>query len=670
MMRSGEKRKFKYSIFVMLFFILIIFSACGKKVADSETVKNDETNKESTVIESTKEIEEPDIYTNDTLGYSIELPKDFLKKFEIQKKRDRDIFYYKEAKEDYGGFLLGLYFVKPTQAENMIYDELEAIGEEKVIYESDDYYVVAVTSGDVQFDFHNTNQAKDFNDMQEKMLKSISNTFKITKQIDFYELTHYSLDIKETPITYEEKDSEGNVIYQSVISEMQVADDSMENLNYTLKSLTESKKNELSTLQAELKEKGKTVKSFEVRNEIGLANQLVLSFIMVTKTNYEDGTSEESQKSYALNERGYNYYLHEAIRDQDKFIEVLKSELEKNEESKNFSKKWKNNLKDIFSWQYKDEDLAPLWYFNNEGLVLIFQGNSLNKLAKINDKVIRCDFSYENYPYLFNNDIVPSSRPKVVKVSTTEELISAIDYNTYIVLAPGKYNLSEYARNTGHVTESQNTPTKSVPYSMDEEWHAKHPNLEWKDGSLKIKNLWGLTITSGNKDAEIVTENPYVDTLYFEYCNDITLNRLIMGHDADKGYCDGSVIKFERCSDTGLLNMDLYGCGTYGITAFDSYEIVARKSIIHDCTYGILWLSNCQGFYFMDCNFISCKEFTLLDTYESYTRFTRCNFDKNEGAFFDTNGDYTGISFINCSFGENEQKFVDEYKDLIYVENK
>jgi len=41
---------------------------------------------------------------------------------------------------------------------------------------------------------------------------------------------------------------------------------------------------------------------------------------------------------------------------------------------------------------------------------------------------------------------------------------------------------------------------------MDEEWHAKHPNLEWKDGSLKIKNLWGLTITSGNKDAEIVTD--------------------------------------------------------------------------------------------------------------------------------------------------------------------
>ena len=48
MMRSGEKRKFYYSIFVMLFFILIIFSACGKKVADSETVKNDETKEVST----------------------------------------------------------------------------------------------------------------------------------------------------------------------------------------------------------------------------------------------------------------------------------------------------------------------------------------------------------------------------------------------------------------------------------------------------------------------------------------------------------------------------------------------------------------------------------------------------------------------------------------------
>ncbi|WP_165444116.1 right-handed parallel beta-helix repeat-containing protein [Lachnoclostridium sp. Marseille-P6806] len=175
---------------------------------------------------------------------------------------------------------------------------------------------------------------------------------------------------------------------------------------------------------------------------------------------------------------------------------------------------------------------------------------------------------------------------RTVYASSMEQLIENIAPDTQIMLAPGKYNLSDtlselFAQEGEHFNESREF------VRID----------EVADGlELVVTGVSGFTIASESgsaADTEIVTDPRYADVINFENCSGTGIMNLAMGHtEADK--CAGDVLYFTFCSDTVLCGLDLYGCGAYGISADECGLLTCFDSTIRDCEDGTLKLYAAQ----------------------------------------------------------------------------
>jgi len=117
----------------------------------------------------------------------------------------------------------------------------------------------------------------------------------------------------------------------------------------------------------------------------------------------------------------------------------------------------------------------------------------------------------------------------------------------------------------------------------------------------------------------------------FENCDNLALSRLTLGHTLN-GDCSGSVLGFRHCAGVELSQMDLYGCGTYGIEAREgSGDIQVYDSTIRDCSYGPFCLYDCDGeIAFQDCLLTGSGGGTYDAAPRSQLRFTRCTFGEWE----------------------------------------
>ena len=143
-----------------------------------------------------------------------------------------------------------------------------------------------------------------------------------------------------------------------------------------------------------------------------------------------------------------------------------------------------------------------------------------------------------------------------------------------------------------------------------------------------------LTIV-GESGAEIVVEPRYSYVLTFKGCQNVVLRNLTIGHTME-GYCMGGVVYLSDCKKFKVESCDLYGCGTYGLEAYNSTDIRFARSIIRDCTYGIMILGGVFNVDFIDCDFYRNREFSLVEVQrESYNiEFFNCRFAQNEGTLF------------------------------------
>ena len=215
---------------------------------------------------------------------------------------------------------------------------------------------------------------------------------------------------------------------------------------------------------------------------------------------------------------------------------------------------------------------------------------------------------------------------RVVHVSNMEQMIENIAPDTQILLAPGRYNLSDtlaalYAREGRHFNDSRQF------VRIDEAF----------DGSeLVVTGVNGLSIAaeSGSAaDTEIVTDPRYANVLSFENCSDIGMMDLTMGH-SDTGACAGNVLQFIQCGDIVLSGLDLYGCGVYGIGTGECALLTCFDSTIRDCENGALELSDAQ----------------------SRQMFLNCVMTgSGSGGYFYADSDSEGeFYFYRCTFGEGE----------------
>jgi hypothetical protein len=208
-------------------------------------------------------------------------------------------------------------------------------------------------------------------------------------------------------------------------------------------------------------------------------------------------------------------------------------------------------------------------------------------------------------------------------VSSTEELLDAVGPGVKIAIEPGYYNMSDCARELWN----------RASYG---EWDAEHPWVTLRDCydgvEIVIQGVSGLTITGTGEaaDTELVIDPRYGTVLAFEDCDELTLERLTLGH-TDGGECSGSVVGLLDCETVTLEGLDLYGCGVLGVRAESSGDVFVRDSVIRDCSYGPFEFDNCRG----------------------SLEFRGCELRGSGGGGYCW-PEEAELSFIDCSFGEWE----------------
>lgn len=147
---------------------------------------------------------------------------------------------------------------------------------------------------------------------------------------------------------------------------------------------------------------------------------------------------------------------------------------------------------------------------------------------------------------------------------------------------------------------------------------------------LTLVNMKELVI-EGEQNSRIVVEPRYAFCLNFVDCNNCTVRNLTIGH-TEGGYCQGGVIGMKRGWRNMVADCDLYGCGTYGLELEGTNSFSLYSSNIHDCTYGIMQLQNCEAVHFTHCDFFNNREYGLIESRGCVgTVFEDCRFYANWG---------------------------------------
>ena len=180
-----------------------------------------------------------------------------------------------------------------------------------------------------------------------------------------------------------------------------------------------------------------------------------------------------------------------------------------------------------------------------------------------------------------------------VQVSTVDELLAALDSDTVIVLAPGRYELA--------TAESYGAETGGFFW--------------WEDVGdgygLNLGNLQNLQLLAP-EGAEIVADARLADVLSFYQCSNIRLAGLTLGHSVKPEVCSGDVVDICNCGDFTMESCSLYGCGIIGLYAVSSYNVTLRFCRIYDCSLEALCTYDCQSLTVEDCEIDNCGDGTAL----------------------------------------------------------
>lgn len=213
-----------------------------------------------------------------------------------------------------------------------------------------------------------------------------------------------------------------------------------------------------------------------------------------------------------------------------------------------------------------------------------------------------------------------------IEVSTAEELLEAIQPNTVIRL-----NIEEPLDLTAYLQE--------VWDSEGEAWNNAHSYVQIMkcyDGlELLVRDVNNLTLAGSfgdSRESHIYVEPRYADVLRFMNCSGICIRGLTLGH-TETGECFGNVLTFENCYSVLLDNLDVYGCGYYGLCFMNNTNgVLINHCLIRDCEAGPLCVENCRG------------NFTVIDS--------ELTGSERGGAIW--NDDNLYMYFLRCKFGPQE----------------
>ncbi len=284
-------------------------------------------------------------------------------------------------------------------------------------------------------------------------------------------------------------------------------------------------------------------------------------------------------------------------------------------------------------------DVPPLIYSKNNRtyIPVRFVAQSLGKIVNWDDTT----------KSVFIDD------PKLVTVSTADELVAAIDSDTKIILKEGVYNLSKVKQE----------------YSEN--------NAFWEsvfDGNqLIIKGVKNLTLEGeGDASAEIVVEPRYADVFSFRECSNIGIRNIKAGHTPEQGECAGGVLAFERSNDINISKSELYGCGIEGLTLHDTNNLMFVNSAIYNCNSAIMNLYNSKDISFYQSRFYDNEVYFsgIIAIDNCSLTFDDCDFTNNrviDGSLFDVG--LSKIVFVDSRICGNSYKSLASDNSVLLVEN-
>ncbi len=244
---------------------------------------------------------------------------------------------------------------------------------------------------------------------------------------------------------------------------------------------------------------------------------------------------------------------------------------------------------------------------------------------------------------------------ETIRVSNETEFINAIGSNRIIELNPGTYSLSQFKEiETNHVT-----------------WE------EVFDGhQLSIYDVENLSIIGlGNEPVKIHTEPTGAFVLSMKNTNQITIKNIEAGHFPKKGYCQGGVLAFENSKNIIIEDSILFGCGAEGLTLYQVENMQFARSIIKECSYGIMTANDSMNLMFSDSSFFNNQQYNLLNFNKcSNISFNKCQFNNNRATssygFLNTY-ESKAILIQDCEINDNTAAFLlsSIEKETVKIEN-
>ena len=223
-----------------------------------------------------------------------------------------------------------------------------------------------------------------------------------------------------------------------------------------------------------------------------------------------------------------------------------------------------------------------------------------------------------------------------VYAATVDEFLAAIAPDTTIVLTGGTYRLcdaSDYGLAGGQY------------YSWS----------EVKDGyGLRLNGLENFRLI-GSGTTRIEADPRDAEVIDAEHCIGLVLSGLTVGHTEKPEKCSGAVIRMNACQDLRIENCALYGCGTWGVTAWNSEGLTVANSVIYECSSGALHLWDCTDVVVSGSTIRNCggggTPADLIYIQDSDVSVQNCEIYGNttEGSLFNVNYDGTAARRISLT---------------------
>ncbi len=235
---------------------------------------------------------------------------------------------------------------------------------------------------------------------------------------------------------------------------------------------------------------------------------------------------------------------------------------------------------------------------------------------------------------------------ETVTVETVEEFLDSIGPHKVIKLSPGTYRLDELP--SGY---------KGNEYVRIQE-ERQGNRFGGKEIVIRdVENLWieGL----GNERVNVVTADQEANVLTFENASYVFIDNLCLGHLPKKGGCYGGVAVFINSAKIRIENTELFGCGINGLELCNTEDVLFTRSVITDCSSGILFLSNSSRVCFEYSSFKENRGTAFVNINNcSDVIFRGCSFENNTAVT-----DIAALFVIDCAY--SPYVYYSEPKDLV-----